>query len=389
MGCSSSTPAQAATPQLPSLLGRRPSDCGKGKKKQLARTLTVVDTNKMGPAKPRMRLTEAEQKWMSADLPDSLQDGSWVIGSQTDEDLNKRPAFGAKDLSQSGNVDTVGLGYACHKGKKPEIPNQDAWIALRVSDRHSIYGVFDGHGEDGHHVAQFVKEKLPAVLVADDRFAQSIEMSNLLRESFEKVQALITLADRKGIFSADVSGTTTTIVVHDRDTQKLWIAHLGDSGVCLARRVDDNIEGAALTRDHTPELEDEKERLEKAGGEVKIVDGVARVVAKGKTVPGLNMTRCHGDLLGHSKAGLTCQPEVCEWDLTSADLAMIVCSDGVWEYMGPQEAAEVVMSFNRDEAGHAAARLAKMGYDNWMLESKKLGCGEVSDDIAVVVVHLQ
>ena len=37
-----------------------------------------------------------------------------------------------------------------------ESPNQDSWCMLKTED-FSIYGVFDGHGQKGHDVSNFVK----------------------------------------------------------------------------------------------------------------------------------------------------------------------------------------------------------------------------------------
>ena len=37
-------------------------------------------------------------------------------------------------------------------------PCQDSWCLLKT-DSCSIYGVFDGHGQKGHDVSQFVKAR--------------------------------------------------------------------------------------------------------------------------------------------------------------------------------------------------------------------------------------
>ena len=43
----------------------------------------------------------------------------------------------------------------------------------------------------------------------------------------------------------------------------------------------------------------------------------------------LNMSRCLGDLLGHSDAGCSAEPEVCERMVSPLDHILFVCSDGV------------------------------------------------------------
>merc|ERR1719373_387186 len=69
-----------------------------------------------------------------------------------------------KQLGDSLDPTELGLGYTCRKGLKPESPNQDAWFVLKL-DSVSIYAVFDGHGQKGHDVSNFVKESLPKLII--------------------------------------------------------------------------------------------------------------------------------------------------------------------------------------------------------------------------------
>merc|ERR1711972_238734 len=107
--------------------------------------------------------------------------------------------------------------------------------------------------------------------------------------------------------------------------------------------------GRTLTRDHKPDLPDEKARIEKAGGRT-VFDGYAnhRVYAKNARYPGLNMSRCLGDLLGHADAGLSCEPEVSVVKMKPGDNILMLCSDGVWEFIDAQEAADIIRPFPAD-----------------------------------------
>ena len=53
------------------------------------------------------------------------------------------------------------------------------------------------------------------------------------------------------------------------------------------------------------------------------------------------MSRSLGDLVAH-RAGVSPEPEVCSVELHEDDAFLIVASDGVWEFMTNQEAAEIV-----------------------------------------------
>merc|ERR1711920_74318 len=162
------------------------------------------------------------------------------------------------------------------------------------------------------------------------------------------------------------------------------MAHVADSTAVIGEL--EGNKGTVLTRDHKPDLKDERARIEKAGGRV-VFDGYAnhRIYAKNGRYPGLNMSRCLGDLMGHADAGCSAEPEVNTRDLTPSDHILLVCSDGVWEFMQAQEAVNLVNEFAAGKAMIAAERLAKDAWDRWIREEG----GAVVDDITVVLVYLQ
>ncbi|CAE8705228.1 unnamed protein product [Polarella glacialis] len=278
-----------------------------------------------------------------------------------------------------------GIGFTCRKGFKPESPNQDSWSLLKVENLFSIYGVYDGHGQKGHDVSEFVRENLPKLILRDERFKTG-DMHSLLKDSFWKIQDIIGFMDEQQTLSAQMSGTTATVAVHDHIQSKLFLAHVADSTAVLGKFEDASrkkIQAIQLTRDHKPNLKDEKARIEKAGGRV-VFDGYAnhRVYAKNGRYPGLNMSRCLGDLLGHAEAGCSCDPEIKEVDLGPLDHVLLLCSDGVWEFITPTEAVTLVHEFGPAKAMVAAERLAKEAWDRWIQEEG----GAVVDDITVVLI---
>jgi len=77
---------------------------------------------------------------------------------------------------------------------------------------------------------------------------------------------------------------------------------------------------------------------------------------------------------------------VSERDVSPNDHILCLCSDGVWEFMTPQEGADTVAKFSRpDQASQAADFLAKEAWDRWI----KMEGGAVVDDITAVLVYLQ
>mmetsp|Transcript_97057 Transcript_97057/g.168393 ORF Transcript_97057/g.168393 Transcript_97057/m.168393 type:complete len:233 (-) Transcript_97057:240-938(-) len=164
-------------------------------------------------------------------------DRKFSIGSQTDQG---KTSFANKTMAQIGDeIDPAasGLGYTCRKGLKPESPNQDSWLVLTVDGNFSIYAVFDGHGQKGHDVSNFVKENLPKLIIKDQRF-KTDDQPKMLLDAFKKVQGLVGTADRMKKLSAQLAGTTATVAIQDHQKNKLTIAHVADSTAVMARWAD-------------------------------------------------------------------------------------------------------------------------------------------------------
>lgn len=328
-----------------------------------------------------------------------------LMTSQPDAEGKNRPFYASKATLNSGVTDAAkyGMGVTCRKGLKPDIPNQDSWLALQVLDEFAIYGVFDGHGLNGHDISDYVKEHLVKIVLKDQRF-RTPKMKDCMKDAFVLMQSMVLTASQEQRLNAERSGTTATLVVHDLQQGLLFVAHVGDSGAVLARLerkgLGRDVCAQELTQDHKPEDRKEKARVEKAGGAVNF-DGVSkyRVYIKGQRHPGLNMSRCLGDLVGHRQAGLTCVPDVSEHQVADDDLLLLLCSDGIWEFVSPAEAVSVfrealpavqasykgasrLQHWNRIAAptpGSASENLAKLAQDRWIREVKTS-----VDDITVV-----
>jgi serine/threonine protein phosphatase PrpC len=104
-----------------------------------------------------------------------------------------------------------------------------------------------------------------------------------------------------------------------------------------------------LSRDHKPELDDEKQRILKTGqGSVRRVKddngnpcGPYRVFDGYGLSGGLAMSRSIGD---HAleKAGVIADPELTEHEITEQDKALIIASDGVWEFLSNEDILQLL-----------------------------------------------
>eukprot|EP00916_Digyalum_oweni_P012552 GHVL01020748.1.p1 GENE.GHVL01020748.1~~GHVL01020748.1.p1 ORF type:complete len:368 (+),score=55.11 GHVL01020748.1:100-1104(+) len=261
-------------------------------------------------------------------------------------------ARGAQRGFENKNVDCCGvgdwlekgIGFSCKKGLKPDSPNQDDFFIMAV-DGWSMYGVFDGHGPNGHIVSNFIESVLPRLIAADPLLW--IDPKETLRKNFIIVHELL---EKSNICDAQVSGSTCTVVI--RKGEMLYSAHVGDSRAVLAvadSSMPSGYRALDLTEDHKPNLEIEKKRIFATGGQIRRLDGDIpyRVFVKGKQYPGLAMSRAIGDLIG-TQAGVIPEPEVSECILSEeSDIFVLLCSDGVWEFISSQEAVDMVARRSR------------------------------------------
>lgn len=166
---------------------------------------------------------------------------------------------------------------------------------------------------------------------------------------------------------------------------ELWVANVGDSRIILGSERDGRLVAEAVSRDHKPDLPDEKSRILAAGGRVFAVeyddgiDGPARVWLGHMDIPGLAMSRSLGDEVAHS-AGVSSEAEVHHRKLTPDDKFLIMGSDGLWEFCGNEEVVEAARKF--EYPMEAVRELIAESYSRWMAEE------QVVDDTTVIVAHL-
>merc|ERR1719409_2037722 len=172
---------------------------------------------------------------------------------------------------------------------------------------------------------------------------------------------MIVTADKEKKVKAQFSGTSVTVVVHDEAKRLLTFAHCADSCAVLGAWTDSTKKKLKVvheTPDHKP-------------------------AGKNK-YPGLNMSRAMGDIKGHNECGIVATPEVTQLDITPEHYVLLVCSDGVWEFITPQEALDFVGQRPPSQAGETVEALTKMAWERWMKEEK----GQVVDDITAILVYL-
>jgi len=276
--------------------------------------------------------------------------------------------------------------------------NQDRCAAIapyEATDR-GFFGVFDGHGSNGHEVAEFCAKQLPRSLAEEleklkkkrHETHTSIDEKDYIGRAFYKTFEL--LKTKSGI-ECTYSGSTAILCLIQGET--LFACNVGDSRAVLAVQVPDTSEddkryvAVPLSSDQTPARDDEKKRILKCGGRIEPCQdedncyiGPLRVWLKHRSVPGLAMTRSFGDLVA-TPVGVSPVPEIYERKLEKMDSFIIIASDGLWEFISNQEAVDIVASAGGDP--QRATELLYIEADKrWRKEE------EVIDDITALVLYL-
>ena len=168
----------------------------------------------------------------------------------------------------------------------------------------------------------------------------------ILEESFTHTQSDL----KKQRFDIEFSGTTAVTVVVSPTGVVTW-ANIGDSRAILLNKTNGIWSNTALSRDHKPDSPDEHERIRKTGGRVEAYKdeyggdfGPKRVWLKNENLPGLAMSRSFGDLCA-CRAGVIQKPEFKEHQLKKNDRAIVLASDGVWEFLENNDVMNILVPY--------------------------------------------
>ena len=129
-----------------------------------------------------------------------------------------------------------------------------------ISPNISYFGIFDGHG--GDKCSKFLKNNLDKFLFNSKYFPSNIKES--IRDAFDKIEKQFSLHAIKNGKLVDKSGSCALIaLIIDRI---FYSINLGDSRALFSRNSGKEL--YQVTRDHKPNDEKEKARIENYGGKV-------------------------------------------------------------------------------------------------------------------------
>ena len=333
------------------------------------------------PAKVRPRrlsqtLLEQEEDFSAKKRQQDLS----LVASETPISLtgNRRASYFSPDIDPRTYIKSHALCSINGLDAGRKKTNQDR-VLVHLSGDSCIFGVFDGHGKNGHLCSSFVKDNLASVCIK--HLYGNPNTSDALRECFQELEYGMI---RHG-FDCKFSGTTATVVLVTNG--KLYVAWVGDSpGYIIAGHNGHETAARDLITIHNFEDNSECDRISQAGGKIARFNdannfiGPLRAFFPSSTIPGLAMSRSLGDTMS-KKIGIISVPDTRVQNLDENDEFIFLCSDGLTEFLDRNDiVSELLSSKTLEEVCHSLSINAQ---EKWKKEE-----AQSSDDISCIAIQL-
>lgn len=223
------------------------------------------------------------------------------------------------------DVEAEGLGFSvyCKRGRREYMEDRySAAVNLQGRPKQAFFGVFDGHG--GSKAAEFAAENLEKNVM--DEVTRRDEEDDI--EEAVKHGYLNTDSD---FLKENLHGGSCCVTALIRNGN-LVVSNAGDCRAVISR----GGVAEALTSDHRPSREDEKDRIETTGGYVDLCRGVWRIQGS------LAVSRGIGD--SYLKQWVIAEPETKVLRIEPEHDLLLLASDGLWDKVGNQEAVDIARS---------------------------------------------
>ncbi|XP_070573340.1 protein phosphatase 1D-like [Ptychodera flava] len=302
-----------------------------------------------------------------------------------------------------------------HQGGRKYMEDLTSIIFERDRNKEvAFFGVYDGHG--GREAAMFARDHLWENIKKQRGFFSSDpnDVVKAIRQGFLVTHNAMWKQLPKwpktlsGLPST--AGTTVSIVIVRG--ARMYIAHVGDSGVVMGVQDPgrERTRAVPLTYDHKPESPKERKRIERLGGRVVNRSGVQRVVWKRPRldhsgpvrrstqidyIPFLAVARSLGDLWSYDfyngEYMVSPEPDISVHRLNpDYNKFLVLASDGLWNMVLPQEAVDFVEQCEKEKVsspkpwlGHVSHRLVNRALDKWRARCMR------ADNTSVIVIFFE
>ena len=274
--------------------------------------------------------------------------------------------------------------------------NQDTYMILPdniLSENEiklKIFGIFDGHGEYGDIISNEVKTYFIEYFSKLDCYSDE-NYDKLCHNNYKELFTLFDNIDKKLHIKYKLkqtcfnSGTTAHLVLLFNN--KILTINIGDSKSILIYDKNNNI--IQLNTCHNPEMEEEKKRIEKNGGEIGRVDwadfGPQRIWYKGRNYPGLSISRSFGDFISEP-LGVFSIPDIKEYnfDFKKSKILMLA-TDGIWEFLSNEKVKDILMPFyEENNINGAINKIIDVARKFWKIKNP-----EYIDDLSSIIIFFK
>jgi serine/threonine protein phosphatase PrpC len=282
----------------------------------------------------------------------------------------------------------VKYSYFTKVGMHPENPkkvNQDSYFLIKdfanIPNCY-LFGICDGHGQLGKEISNFIKDRFPVILANDTNLLN--KTSEVIISSVQRLQAEILRLK----LDTSYSGSTLNIVLIVNNL--VYCANVGDSRAVLAKKRPKEWEAVALSKDHKPDVNEEKIRIESSGGRVEAYmdesgefSGPARVWMCKLDYPGIAISRSLGDSVAGS-IGVISIPDVTITQLEPFDKFIVIGSDGLFEFIQNEEIIRIASNHWKNKNPQAAClALVRASDERWRREEESI------DDITCICAFIE
>ncbi|GAA0168185.1 protein phosphatase [Lithospermum erythrorhizon] len=231
------------------------------------------------------------------------------------------------------------IGYSSFRGKRATMEDfYDIKISKIDGKTVSLFGIFDGHG--GSRAAEYLKKHLFENMMNHAQFFTDTKLA--ISETFQQTDMGF-LESERDTFRDDGSTASTAVLVGNH----LYVANVGDSRAIIFK----SGKAIALSEDHKPNRNDERKRIENAGG-IVIWAGTWRVGGV------LAMSRAFGNRM--LKQFVVAEPEIQDQEIDEELELLVLASDGLWDVVSNEDAASLAAMEEDPEA--AAQKLTETAF---------------------------
>ncbi|ERN18560.1 hypothetical protein AMTRI_Chr12g272530 [Amborella trichopoda] len=218
------------------------------------------------------------------------------------------------------HVESDRYSVICKRGRRSVM--EDCYAAnldLYGDSKQAFLGVFDGHG--GKRAAEFAAQNMGKNIMELATNCDGVEgIGDAVKNGYLVTDSEFLRDKARG------GACCVTALIREGN---LVVSNAGDCRAVMSR----GGTAEALTSDHRPAREDERERIESLGGYVDLRRGVWRLQGC------LAVSRGIGDQ--HLKQWVSAEPETEILRITPECEFLILASDGLWEKVGNQEAIDL------------------------------------------------